>query len=40
MNISVCGIDCDIACIECNKSNEEFSAEPCKSCNVAKGSIF
>ncbi len=40
MDISVCGIDCDIACIECNKNNEEFSKEPCRGCNAAKGKLF
>ncbi len=40
MNISVCGIDCDIAGIECNKNNEEFFIEPCKGCNAVEGRIF
>jgi hypothetical protein len=40
MNISICGIDCDIACIECNKNNEEFFENPCKGCNEVKGKLF
>lgn len=39
MNISACGIDCDIACVECNK-HDEFLDNPCKGCNAAKGKIF
>jgi len=40
MNISVCGIDCEVACTECNKKNEEFAQQPCKGCNEAKGQLF
>jgi hypothetical protein len=36
MNISVCGIDCDIACVECNK----YLDSPCKGCNEAKGRLY
>ena len=39
-NISVCGIDCAIAGLECNKNNEEFIQTPCKGCNDAKGKLF
>lgn len=35
-NISICGIDCDIACVECNK----YLDSPCKGCNEAKGRLF
>jgi len=36
MDLSVCGIDCQEACIECNKHLQE----PCKGCNAIKGEIF
>lgn len=36
IDLSVCGIDCNIACLECNKSLEE----PCKGCNALKGKLF
>jgi hypothetical protein len=39
-NISVCGIDCAIACEECNKMNEEFFNSPCKGCNAIEGKLF
>ena len=39
MNISVCGIDCSIACEECNK-HEEFAEKPCCGCNAEKGQLF
>ncbi|MDR1740217.1 MAG: DUF3795 domain-containing protein [Bacteroidales bacterium] len=39
-DISVCGIDCAVACIECNKNFEELQQNPCKGCNAAKGKIF
>lgn len=40
MDVSVCGIDCDVARIECNKHNEEFAVEPCQGCNAVKGKLF
>lgn len=40
MDISVCGIDCAVACIECNEQNEEFAASPCKGCNGMEGKLF
>ncbi len=39
-DISVCGIDCAVACIECNKNFEELQQNPCKGCNAVKGKIF
>lgn len=39
MNISVCGIDCDIACEICNK-HEELATNHCKGCNAIEGKIF
>jgi len=39
-DISVCGIDCAIACEECNKIHEEFFNNPCKGCNDMEGKIF
>lgn len=39
-DISVCGIDCAIACEECNKHNEEFFNNPCKGCNATEGKLF
>ncbi|MDR0437048.1 MAG: DUF3795 domain-containing protein [Bacteroidales bacterium] len=39
-NLSVCGIDCSIACVECNSSHEELQKNPCKGCNAEKGQIF
>jgi len=38
-NIGVCGIDCNIACIECNK-HDELKNNPCKGCNAAEGKLF
>jgi hypothetical protein len=38
-DISVCGIDCAVACAECNK-HEELQNNPCKGCNAAEGKIF
>jgi len=38
-NISVCGIDCAVACIECNK-HEELKNNPCKGCNAMEGKLF
>lgn len=35
-DISVCGIDCQEACIECNKYLQEL----CKGCNDMKGKLF
>ena len=40
MNISVCGIDCGGACIECNSSNPELKESPCMGCNSMEGKIF
>ena len=40
MNLSICGIDCDVVCVECNKYNEEFAIEPCKGCNAMRGKLF
>jgi hypothetical protein len=39
-NLSVCGIDCTIACEECNKHNEAFFNNPCKGCNAMEGKLF
>ena len=39
-DISVCGIDCTVACVECNQMNEELQKNPCKGCNAAEGKIF
>jgi hypothetical protein len=39
-DISVCGIDCAVACGECNKMHEELVKNPCKGCNAEKGKIF
>jgi len=38
-DISVCGIDCAVACIECNQ-HEALKDNPCKGCNAAQGKIF
>jgi hypothetical protein len=38
-NLSVCGIDCSVACVECNKA-EELKDNPCHGCNSAKGKIY
>jgi len=38
-NISVCGIDCAVACVECNK-HEELKNNPCPGCNAMEGKIF
>jgi hypothetical protein len=39
-DISVCGIDCAVACGECNEMHEELKKNPCKGCNIEKGKIF
>jgi len=38
-DVSVCGIDCAVACVECNKI-EELQKNPCKGCNAEEGRIF
>jgi len=38
-DISVCGIDCAVACEECNK-HEELRDKPCKGCNALEGKVF
>jgi hypothetical protein len=39
-DISVCGIDCAVACVEhCNKF-EELKDNPCKGCNALEGVVF
>jgi len=40
MDLSVCGIDCAVASIECNKHNEEFAQKPCRGCNAEQGRLF
>lgn len=35
-SVSVCGIDCSVACIECNK----YLDTPCKGCNEEKGRLY
>jgi hypothetical protein len=39
-DISVCGIDCAIACTECNSMHDELKQKPCRGCNAEKGQIF
>ena len=39
-DISVCGIDCAVASIECNKMDKELQKNPCKGCNAAEGKIY
>jgi len=39
-DISVCGIDCAVACEVCNKSNPEFAEKPCRGCNAEEGKLF
>ena len=38
-DISVCGIDCAVMCVECNKY-EELQNNPCKGCNAIEGKAF
>jgi len=38
-DISVCGIDCGVFCVECNK-HEELQNNPCKGCNAIEGKPF
>jgi len=38
-DISVCGIDCAVMCVECNKF-EELQNNPCKGCNTIEGKVF
>jgi len=38
-DISVCGIDCAVMCVECNKF-EELQNNPCKGCNAIEGKVF
>ena len=39
-DISVCGIDCAVACFECNKMHEVLRKPPCRGCNTEEGKIF
>ncbi len=38
-DISVCGVDCSIMCVECNK-HEAVKDNPCKGCNAEEGKVF
>jgi hypothetical protein len=38
-DISVCGIDCAVACIECNKY-DALKNNPCRGCNAIEGKVF
>jgi len=40
MDLSICGIDCAVASIECNKHCEELVNKPCRGCNAEEGRLF